>query len=344
MTRETLDTTRDFDDGLDADLLGALENGPDHIPEPAPEPQPDTAAPAKPDDPFPQSGRARDEQGRFATKPKEEAPAGPDAAQGTEPPLKAWEPLWLKTEHGVEWDKLPEPFRKAIEQRERESAQAITQHSTRAKAWEPIDRVFDEVDPRTGRPYTEQLQQAGVTKQEYLGNLVQWDKNFREDPLGSAIHLLNNLGIDPAKLADHMTAQPAGQATADPRVMQELQALRQEVSTLKSGRTDETRRQQHEMIAEWAKDKPYFSDLRPYMAALAKENPKATLDQLYESAQYAHPTTRERILRDQRKRDADRARQAGVSARGYPNGAGAPAAKLSLDEELGAALDEAGYA
>lgn len=345
-------TDTDFSDLTEADLADALEgNTPPAEPEPqAPEGDGQEQQQRQPaENPFPRSDdRPRDEQGRF--KAKDEAPPADEGKEGDEgkqagegegerrePPLKEWQPLWWKDDQHGEWAKMPEALRQKLEERERESAQAITEHSTKAKEWKPINDILE--------PHAEELKQAGVSKQDYIANLIQWDKNFREDPVSSAMQLLSNVGIDPQKLAEHMaTANEGGQAN-DPRVTQELQALRQEVAALKSGRTDETRQQEFQRIAEWAKDKPYFDELKPYMASIAKAEgltgtDAATLDKLYESAQYAHPTLRTRILSDQRKKEADRARQAGVSTRGAPRGSPSPNARLSLDEELSANYDE----
>lgn len=106
---------------------------------------------------------------------------------------------------------------------------------------------------------------------------------------------------------------------------------------------------------------PHFDDVEDMMtslahAALASKQPVPTLDQLYETAVYANPATREKVLTAQRQQEeakrveearakAASARKAGSSVTGAPGSGQAPGGKssseLSLREALEAAADEA---
>jgi hypothetical protein len=106
---------------------------------------------------------------------------------------------------------------------------------------------------------------------------------------------------------------------------------------------------------------PHFDEVEDMMtslahAALASKQPVPTLDQLYETAVYANPSTREKVLTAQRQQEeakrieeakakAASARKAGSSVTGAPGSGQAPNGKsnseLSLREALEAAADEA---
>ena len=292
----------------------------------------------------------RDEAGRFAKKQAEEeaaaaeaAPEAPEAAAPVEgeqkPPASAWRPLWHKNEMG-EWEKLPEPLRKAIEQREREAAQGIERHSTAAKAWEPVAKALE--------PYQRELAAAGTTPQAYVSNLINADKYLREDPVAAMNWLAQTyLGTDIYGVAEWMQQQNYQAGKVDP-VQQELAALRQKVSELSEAPVRQQREMLQQEIAAWSQDKPYFADLREYMAALARtaQYKGATLDQLYEAAQYAHPALRERILEDQRKREVAAARARGAqSPRGTPDEGAQPrkaSKRQTVEDAVKEAFDEAG--
>lgn len=296
---------------------------------------------------------ARDEQGRFAAKQEQEAreaaeQAAPADQQGDKPPaaLKAWSPLWLKQEHGVEWDKLPEPFRKALEQREREAAQGIEKHATSAKAWDPVNQEI--------APYAAELQAQGVSPQQYVTNLINADKYLRSDPVAAVNWLVQSyLGTDVFGLAQWMYDQGQRQQQADP-VQQELQTLKQQLQELREAPVRQQRESINSTVSEWSKDKPYYEELKAKMFGLIQadpsvreqfnRNPTATLDSLYEQASWAHPQIRERILADQRKAEVKRARDNSYGTRdagAHQNGAARGAPKMSLEEELGTLLDGA---
>jgi hypothetical protein len=106
---------------------------------------------------------------------------------------------------------------------------------------------------------------------------------------------------------------------------------------------------------------PHFEEVEAMMtslaqAALASKQPVPSLDQLYETAVYANPSTRDKVLTAQRQQEeakrteearakAASARKAGSSVTGAPGTGQAPsgrqASELSLREQLEAAADDA---
>lgn len=276
----------------------------------------------------------RDEAGKFARK--EAAPLDPAAAPATPAPVKPWSPLWLKQEHGIEWDKMPEPFRKALEQREREAAQAIEKHSTGAKAWEPLTKAIE--------PYAQQLQAANLTPQQYFAELHQWNVMLRgeKDPV-KKVDALNalaeSIGLDLVEVGQWLERNGSA-PPPDPRD-QRIAQLEQWKSQFETSAKERERAAAEAEIQAWAKDKPDFAVVRKLMAALATQNPQATLDELYDQARWSHPELRERILADQRKNEVKRARDQSLGTREqtYANGQLKSTPKLSIEEEIGGLID-----
>lgn len=281
---------------------------------------------------------------RFVPKSaKEEAAEAP--AQAQEQPQaaapKEWRPLWYKDEYG-EWGKYPEPLRKALEQREREFAKGIEQHATTAKAWEPVNQLI--------APHMAELQAQGVSPQQYVTNLVNADKYLRQDPVAALNWLAQSyLGTDLYGVADWMQQQAYQTQKPDP-VKQELEALKQQLAQLQQAPIQAERQRLQQELQSWSQDKPYFEDVRAYMAALARtpDYQGATYDQLYEGALRAHPQLWQRIQEDQRKQEVQRARAtAATSPRGTPQGEARPTKKAgwsvkSIEDELAQRFDEAG--
>lgn len=331
-------------DGLEAELNAALDASnqppkPDNLVE---TPEGETAE-QKDERLYKREGR------RFVAKEDEKPPAeakdakaepGKESAAAT-----TWKPLWYKDEYGP-WEKLSPDLRQKIQDRETESAQAVTKYSTAAKAWEPVNELL--------KPHLQELQAAGVQPQQYVANLINADKFLRGDPVQGINWLVQQYlgaGWDIPALADWMYQQGVEAKKVDP-VQQKLTALEQELHSLKAAPQQQYRANTERIVSEWSKDKPHWSDLQATVYGLIQAdpsvrdrfqaNPQATLDQLYEQAQWAHPQLRERILADQRAAEVSRARAAGAtSPRGGAqiNGAARSKPTMSLEEEVAARFD-----
>ncbi len=332
-------TGDDFD--LEADLAAALDGTANATPKQQEELEaaPDGETAAEEQARYVREGR------RFVKEqPKEEAPAA-EAKEGAEqkPPTEAAppkekRPTWYKDEYG-DWAKLPDNFRTALREQERNAAQAIEKHSTAAKQWEPINEAL--------RPHMQELAAAGSNPQQYVGQLIEADKYLRADPVQALNWLAQNYlgqGWDIRALADWMDQQGVQTQKIDP-VKQELNQLRQQVQHLSQLPVQQQRETLNKQIADWSRDKPDFEAVRQKMAALANQNPEASLDDLYEEARWAHPEIRERILaerEDKRLKELQGKRHAGAQSPrgGQPNGSAAPIHKrMSLEDEIAMTLD-----
>lgn len=274
------------------------------------------------------------EEEKAATEAEAEAGAGPE-----KPAAKQWRPTWYKDEYGP-WDKLSENFRNALRDQERNASQAIEKHSTAAKAWEPILKEYE--------PYQSYLQQMGLSPQQHMGQLLEAQKYLMQDPVGGINWLVQSYfgqnGItDIYALANALYEQQYQPPQYDP-VQAQLAQLQNELAQMRAAPQQQAQAQVHQQITDWAKDKPDFAAVRPYMAAIAKQKPDASLDELYAEAQWAHPETRERILQqreDKRLAELKGKRQIGAaSPRGAPsNGSRSSKPTMSLEEEIAMHLD-----
>lgn len=330
--------------GDDFDLTAELEAALDGTANATPKQQEEVDA-------APEGETAAEEQARYVREgrrfvkeqPKEEPAA--EAKEGAEQkpvteaaPPKEKRPTWYKDEYG-DWQKLPENFRTALREQERNAAQAIEKHSTAAKAWEPVSKLIE--------PHAQQLAAAGSSPQQYVTNLIQADGYLRQDPVQAINWLIQNYvgaGWDVRALADWMDEQGVQAHKVDP-IQQELAQLRQQVQHLSQLPVQQQRETLTKQIADWSRDKPDFAAVRDHMAALAKLKPEASLDELFEEARWAHPEIRERILaerEDKRLKELQGKRQAGAQSPrgGQPNGSAAPIHKrMSLEEEIAMTLD-----
>lgn len=264
----------------------------------------------------------------------EQAPAAP----------KEKRPTWYKDEYG-DWAKLPENFRNALREQERNAAQAIEKHSTAAKAWEPVSKLIE--------PHAQQLAAMGSSPQQYVTNLIQADAYLRQDPVQAINWLIGQYigqGHDIRSLADWMDQEGVQSQKVDP-VQQELAMLKQKLEHLERQPQEMAMAGLNKQIAEWSKDKPDFAAVKDIMAFYAKRNPEASLDDLYKEAQWAHPEIRERILaerEDKRLKDLQGKRQAGAqSPRGtpVPNGRARTSKRSgqwNVEADVAEALDELG--
>lgn len=277
---------------------------------------------------------------------------GASQAQAEQAVKQGWRPVWYKDEFG-DWDKAyPEPFRKALEDRERAFAQAYGEKSTALKAWEPLQQQI--------APYEQALRAQGIEPTQFLGQLLHAHNFLTQQPQQAMMWLAQSYGVDLNQLVGQIQQS---QDEIDPRtkaIMAELQAVRQELTGFKTQQQTAQQRAQADAEArsqaeftEWvqAKDSsgallhPYFEEVQSIMHRLALGYEHAgqqySMDGLYTEACKLHPQVSERILTDQRKANVSRARAGQVSPRGAPamNGRASSSPKMSLEEEIGMLLD-----
>lgn len=203
--------------------------------------------------------RARGEHGHFAsTKPAE--------GQGTEqPPTAQQAPAADPSKPDVssrfnevarrDWANVPDTVKGEVERSVRNLEAGIEKYRPAANAYlELID-------------FHNMAQQSGTTLKDAMQRYVNIEKELQADPVKGLETICQNMGLSLRQVAEHVLGVEPDQQQAQSD--QTIRDLRQELAGLKSQLapiTQHITQQQsaaHEQtIAEWAKDKPHFAELR----------------------------------------------------------------------------------
>ncbi len=234
-------------------------------------------------------GGKTEEENTEGDKPTKQVsrPAGTD----TKPPVG-----WTKEARSA-WDTLSPDIQKSVLKREEEFSSGIKQYADKAKAFDELDQVIG--------PYKAQIAQFGVTPAQTISKMFEWynllgsnDPNLK---LHGFKHLAASFGFDLNSLApsraeivdDNNTSQfdPAhlNQIVGN-AVRQHIQPIQQHMTTVAQQQEEESRRQAAATLADWAKDKPYYEDVKMQMHQLfvsgivPEVNGMLDLDKAYDMA------------------------------------------------------------
>lgn len=380
-----------MNDDLEADILASMkELGGDPAPErvtasePVTEPvaevgaEPtDTPAEVKVD----ANGRVRGPDGKFAKTKAEEAaeaatasarPAEPKAATGPIVPPADW-----PAEAKAAFMDAPEHVQKAILARAEEMETGRKEITTKSQE---LDRLNKVIEPMVGK-----WAMQGLTPDAAIGQLVSAANLLQQDPTQGFDHLLRTYAGDRmlhvindivgkygyalAQADAEGYQQEEGQqaAYADPQVRRLEEQLRELTQWKQSQEEARTASTQASMLAEVdavRKDPKniYFENVKAKVSALAVQAvnngdtrpTKEIVQEAYDAAVWADPTTRALVMQAQQKAAAEEARkanaakaasarQAAGSITGSP-GPGAPTARpngsshASIEDDVRAAF------
>ena len=260
---------------------------------------------------------------------KPETTAAP-ASSGTTAPPSSW-----SADAKALWPSLSPALQQAVLKREGEVSEGFKSYGQKVKDYEPIAQVL--------QPIRSMLDLNGVEPATYVRQLVAADQYLRTKPQEAIRWIAQQYGID------------LGQTTAAPEdtyVDPQLAAVKQQLAGLaqnfqqqqQAGRDAEARRIQAEIEA-FKKDHEHFDDVRADMSALFASGRATSLQEAYDSAVWANPNVRPKLLEAQNKaaeakraeEDARRAQEAkrlnaiNVTTRGT---SGASPAAESLDDTI----------
>jgi hypothetical protein len=293
---------------------------------------------------FRNSKRSRDDAGRFAPKdgasntaladalttPQEQvsAEATPPVEQQVEqakPPLDP--PAHMTAEQKADFSKLPREAQELVS-RFAEKAQADFTRRAQEVANErkQIEEYRKAADPffQALKPFESYLGQVAQSERmpvpQLLHGLVQTEARLRtgnaQEKAAAFYELANYYGVP---------LDGSGQENA---LMGTITHLRQRLDQVTGYLTQQqqaeyARRQEAEQttfselqrtISEFAKDKPYFDEVRPYAAALLEKGLANDLQSAYDMAVHANPTIRAQLQAEQNAA-AEAKRQAEAKAK-----------------------------
>ncbi len=295
--------------------------------------------------------RARDEAGRFAKKaeePVEAAPVAPEVQQAVPPvpaapsPYKA--PSSWKKEAAAVFDKIEsgEPLtvqemkilRDEALRREGDFHKGIESFKTHAEAGKAFEKVVS--------PYMETIKKFGVSPDVAVGELLKVDNLLRTAPPAvkaqKFMELAKDYGIDLSQQFDPHVAEL--QARLYQMEQQQVQWQQQQAEVANQSVNTELER----FAAEPGHE--HFEAVRVHMGALLDSGLAQSLQDAYDQAVYANPTTRASLLEQQKKEAeaaarAQRASSAAVSVKGSSPASGASATPVggSIRDAVAAAFD-----
>jgi hypothetical protein len=177
---------------------------------------------------------------------------------------------------------------------------------------EPVEKVL--------APFADEIAQRGVSKAQAVYSLLQAQRMLDTNPIGGTMQILQSYGFNPAQVAQaivaHAQQQPNAPQYQQPQqayqqqqqVMPYVAALEAKVQQLESKWGEQERatyeyetQRLNQQIDDFAKDKPYFDEVRPMMATLLQGGQAQDLDTAYDMAVNASPSTRERLREEARK-------------------------------------------
>jgi hypothetical protein len=306
-----------------------------------------TAAPVAP---TPEAdGPVRDEHGRFAPKegvkpadtqtiPTTPAQAAPEAQPEPIRPPASW-----SAQAKADFATLPQHIQQEVLKRETDVSKGFEERATQLKRYEPLEQVI--------APHRDRLALAGTDEASYVRSLIAADEMLRgPNPIQALAQIAQLYNVDLRQLA-----QPGQQQQPQAQLPPQVQALEQRFQHLEGLMTQQlsaaqqaAQSQTQAEIDAFAKDHPYFENVRADMSALVREGRASNLAEAYDMACWARPDVRPLMLAEQEKTKqaqaaeaarakVGQARQAAGSITGSPAPGSAPQRSgpdLSLRDEL----------
>lgn len=313
---------------------------------------------------FRNATRQRSEDGKFLSKEPKDEQAVAEVKPGEEKPSEAKPeeqpkassiaaPQSWSAESKAHWDKIPAEAQAYIAQREGEVHRAISKLGQYARDMEPVGKVLQH--------YGNRLNELNTSPEQYIDNLAYMDTWLSRDPVGAMKKIAETYKVDLGAIADQ-SLYPA-----DPHQQQltaQFEAAMQRINYLEQQLGDTRQRvvgreaQEHQarqsayeqQVQDFFADKPdskdLVDDIELHIQRLQRSEPTLTpkeiLQQAYERARWGNPTTRAKLIEEQRAQ-ADKARleEAKKAAAGAKraaainvNGSVHQRGELSMDDDL----------
>lgn len=280
---------------------------------------------------------ARAPDGKFTAKeaPVEAAPAEPvtetdEASEASPAPAGEAPPKmpvsWPK-DQAEAWSKLDKPAQEYILRRESEFEKGIQQKSEKYKPYEELDKIFE--------PWRERWQLEGASPAVKVQQLLAAQAYLDKNPVEAIQWLANSYGVNLGQAAQPVQQQPQDPVVQKLRELDEWKAQQEAAS-----RSQAEASLKSEIDGFKASGKaPHFDAVRADMAKLLQAGVVETLQDAYERAVWANPTTRAIVQDEQRKAEAAKAAEeakkakaaASVNVRSTPAATGKP---KTMDDTL----------
>ena len=307
------------------------------------------------DEPEMQSGRNRDQSGRFAKGEAKSEAKGEVAPKPSEVPAKSGEvasqnaeqsqnpdepPARLSAEAKAQWSALPPAVKADVHRTIREMQGGIEKYRTEATRWQT-----------DVAPYETLAQQYGMDIKGVLADYEGMARMMATDPVQVFDTLAKRHGFTLQDVAANVLGQDLDEYAK--QTSQEIARLQQENMELKRQTQTYTQRQQQEVqsfITDFAVKNPRYSELEPQIAGILRSGlvtatePRLRLQEAYEIADRLKPAPRTAPA-PQNPAIADQTRKGQLSITGAPGSGSNPANRktpASAREALDRAFDQYG--
>ena len=246
-----------------------------------------------------QDEKPRDEKGRFKSESAEEVQSDAQEVQDEEPTDEVEEPVevkpalarpttWKKDYLPI-WDKLttgqqltPEEALKLAEysnQRESEYKKGVSAYKAEADNARALREAID--------PFMPELQANNISPAAWINNLGRAHLMLAKGTPEQKVQMFNKLAQDYGITLNNGEIAPMQIDPYQQQLMQQLQAMNQEVSTIKSRYEQEEQQRLMNEINRVAQDVerfPHFEELRDQMAQLLENGLASDLETAYAKA------------------------------------------------------------
>lgn len=224
----------------------------------------------------------------------------------------------------------------------------------------PMRRMGEELDD-IFKDYDAEMKQTGITRAQAIRELVGLHARLKADPVEGLKYIAGLSGIDLKQLANAPAADPAGESPIVKELRSTVSRLEGQLKTFTGQQGEQQLNARLSEVQQFAEEKDAQGQLkRPYFDEVAKDvaviihasranGEKLSLQDAYDRAVYANPTTRQKVLAAQdaerrtreeaeRKAKADAARRA---AAGNVEGEGSATALNKTEGSLRGDLEAA---
>lgn len=288
-------------------------------------------------------------------------PNAEDAAKAQAPAVEA-PPTW-SAEMRTKFQSLPQEFRDLqayAAKRDDQQNQVIIRHQEQLKqaeqlvnAYEPLNNVL--------LAHKDDFARRGILPAQGVAFLLQAQRQLEQNPVGALIDIARSVNVDLAAVLQAAGIDPRQYGTTqnrpDPYVSQIEAKLNQALQKIDAFESRQVQQQTvaeqqivtdaEQAIADFAKDKPYFEEVREDMGILLQAGRVKDLPAAYKKACAMNDSIASRIQADQRAKDeakrkadeqakaAEARKSAAVNVKSVP----AKSNPTTIDDDLRAHLD-----
>lgn len=229
-------------------------------------------------------GPPRAPDGKFAAKAAEALADGQKLADVVAAaPVAVAPPARFAKAAQEAWAQAPEIIRTEVSRMEQELTQGLQKYKEGAEAFESL-RQFDVM-----------AKQGGTTLPQALSAYVNMENLLRADPVKGMLAVCQNLGVDPAQMAQALAGQqPTGGSAPEVAALKaEIAQLRQELSGVAQGYQQIELRPVQQQVEDFASKNPLFNyvadDIAKHIAAEKETGRTPNLEEAYQAALALHP-------------------------------------------------------